>query len=138
MKYGQLIVDKREYDLLKENIANSKSPEDKIYRDSIKKLNFQLESAKIVEDGMMPTDVIRYNSIVSIQTPSNGERSYQIVTPEKGNIQQNKISVLSPMAIALFGYATGDEIEWHFPSGMNKVRIIGVKQQVGPLENEMV
>jgi len=138
MKYGQLIVDKREYDLLKDNIANSKSQDDKIYRDSIKKLNFQLESAKIVEDGMIPEDVIRYNSIVSIETPSFGERSYQIVTPDKGNIQQNKISVLSPMAIALFGYATGDEIEWHFPSGMNKVNIIGVKQQVGPLENEMV
>ena len=136
MKYGQLIIGKNEYDLLKVNIANSRSQEDKIYRDSINKLKIELQAAKIIEDGKMPDDVIRYNSIVCIQTPYNVERNYQIVTPEKSDIKQNKISILSPMALALFGYATGDEIEWQFPSGMNKIKIIRVNQQGKFIETE--
>jgi len=138
MKYGQIIIDRSEYDLLKGNIENSRSHEDKIYRDSIKKLKLELETAKIIEDGMVPEDVIRYNSIVCIRTSFNVERSYQIVTPEKSNIQQNKISILSPMALALFGYATGDEIVWQFPSGMNTIKIIGVKQQGRTIGTETI
>lgn len=137
MKYGQLIVEKNEYNLLMRNILNSRSQEDKIYRDSIHKLKTELQTAKIISKGSMPDDVIRYDSIVSIQTPYDVERSYQIVTPEMSSIKQNKISILSPMALALFGYATGDEVEWQFPSGMNIIKIIGVIQKDSLVKNEL-
>lgn len=136
MKYGQLIIDEREYALLMRNIESSRSQEDKIYRDSIKKLKTELLSAKIKKEGKMPEDVIRYNSVVSIRTPFNTESSYQIVTPEKSNIKQNKISILSPMGLALFGYAKGDRIVWQFPSGTNEIEIIGVSQQEIQLNTE--
>ncbi|PRZ23967.1 GreA/GreB family elongation factor [Flavobacterium granuli] len=138
MKYGQLIVDEREYALLMRNIESSRSQEDKIYRDSIKKLKTELLSAKIKKEGKMPEDVIRYNSVVRIRTPFNTESSYQIVTPEKSNIKQNKISILSPMGLALFGYAKGDRIVWQFPSGTNEIEIIGVSQQEIQLNTEVL
>ncbi|MBE0391327.1 GreA/GreB family elongation factor [Flavobacterium sp. PL002] len=138
MKYGQLIVDKKEYSLLMRSIADSRSQEDKIYRESLKKLKLELLTAKVIEDEIMPDDVIRFNSIVSISTPYNVERSYQIVAPEKSDILQNKISILSPMALALFGYAKGDKIIWEFPSGMNTIEIIAVKQQKSLLKKESV
>lgn len=138
MKYGQLIVNKKEYSLLMRSIANSQDQEDQIYRDSIKKLRIELLTAKMLDYDVIPQDVIRYNSIVCIKTPYNVERSYQIVTPENSDIRLNKISILSPMALALFGYATGDKIVWQFPSGMNTIKIIGVKQQGRIIENEMI
>lgn len=138
MKYGQLIVDEREYALLMRNIESSRSQEDKIYRDSIKKLKTELQSAKIKKEGKVPEDVIRYNSVVSIRTPFNTESSYQIVTPEKSDIKQNKISILSPMGLALFGYAKGDRIIWQFPSGTNEIEIIGVSQQLNQLNTEVL
>ena len=42
------------------------------------------------------------------------------------------------MALALFGYAAGDEIVWQFPSGINTIKIIGVKQQGRTIENETI
>ncbi|MDG1870404.1 MAG: transcription elongation factor GreAB, partial [Flavobacterium sp.] len=92
MKYGQLILDRREYGLLMRSIADSKSQEDKIYRESLKKLKLELLTAKVVDDNAMPEDVIRFNSVVSISTPYNVTRSYQIVTPDKSDIKKNKIS----------------------------------------------
>ncbi|CAM2992736.1 GreA/GreB family elongation factor [Flavobacterium frigoris] len=138
MKYGQLIVNIKEYRLLMRSIANSQDQEDQVYRESMKKLRTELLTAKMLDYDVMPQDVIRYNSIVCIKTPYNVERSYQIVTPEKSNIQQNKISILSPMALALFGYATGDEIVWQFPSGINTIKIIGVQQKGRTIENETI
>ncbi|WP_413997675.1 GreA/GreB family elongation factor [Flavobacterium sp. W1B] len=136
MKYGQLIVDEKEHALLMRNMESSRSQEDKIYRDSIKKLKLELQTAKIMKETKMPEDVIRYNSIVTIRTPFNTQSSYQIVTPEKSNIQQNKISILSPMGLALFGYAKGDRIVWQFPSGTNEIEIVGVNQQDSLVKKE--
>ncbi|WP_070786730.1 GreA/GreB family elongation factor [Flavobacterium crassostreae] len=138
MKYGQLIVDEKEYSLLMQTIASTRSQEDKIYRDSLKKLKLELLTAKQISYDAMPQDVIRFNSVVRISTPFNVERSYQIVTPEKSNIQQNKISILSPMALALFGYAKGDKITWQFPSGTNVIEIMEVTQQSNLLKKESV
>ena len=138
MKYGQLILDRREYGLLMRSIADSKSQEDKIYRESLKKLKLELLTAKVVDDNAMPEDVIRFNSVVSISTPYNVTRSYQIVTPDKSDIKKNKISILSPMGLALFGYAVGDKIVWHFPSGENTIEILAVEQEYNQLKNKQV
>ncbi|WP_367768390.1 GreA/GreB family elongation factor [Flavobacterium sp. WC2421] len=138
MKYGQLIIDEKEYGLLMQSIANSRSHEDQIYRDSIKKLKAEMLTAKLMNYNTIPEDVIRYNSIVKIKTPFNVECCYQIVTPEKSNIKQNKISILSPMALALFGYANGDTIIWKFPTGINTIEIISVSQENCLLNKEII
>lgn len=138
MKYGQLILDRREYGLLMRSIADSKSQEDIIYRESLKKLKLELLTAKVVDAAVMPEDVIRFNSVVNISTPYNVSSSYQIVTPDKSDIKNNKISILSPMGLALFGYATGDKIVWQFPSGENTIEILAVKQEFNHLKKEQV
>lgn len=137
MKYGQLIVAKDEYNVVMRNILNSISEEDKTLRDAIDKFKIELQAAKIMSKGNMPDDIIRYDSIVSIRTPYDVERSYQIVAPELSNNKQNKISVLSPIALALFGCAMGDEIMWQFPSGKNAIKIVGVIQKDSLVQNEL-
>ena len=128
MKYGKLILEKKEYELLKRIISMAHYHRDKSYRTSIEKLNKELQAAKIVSDNKMPTNIIRFNSIVTIETPWNVKRSYQIVTPERSDLKENKISVLAPMGLALLGYAKGDKIEWQFPMGANTIEILDVVQ----------
>jgi regulator of nucleoside diphosphate kinase len=136
MKYGNLIICQDEYNSLMKAISFSTNSGDKSYRTSLDKLSVELKSAKIVKNDDMPQDVIRFNSFVTIYTSFNVERCYQIVVPEKSNVQQNKISILSPMGLALFGYAKGDHIVWQFPSGTNEIEIIGVSQQQIQLKKE--
>lgn len=138
MKYGQLLLDRREYGLLMRSIAESKNQEDKIYRESLKKLKLELLTAKVFDGMAMPDDVVRFNSVVHISTPYNVTRSYQIVTAEKSDITKNKISILSPLALALFGYAAGDKIVWQFPSGENTIEILNVEQQCNQLLNSQI
>src|SRR5690606_30558456 len=105
MKYGEIIVEKKELEMLKNIMSMAHYHKDASYRASIEKLNNELAAAKIVSNKDMPDDVIRFNSTVTIQTSYNVTKSYQLVTPEKSDIKQNKVSVLAPMGLALFGYA---------------------------------
>lgn len=135
MKYEEIIIEKREYELLKQIISNAQHNKDKTYKASIEKLTNELKSATIVNDKFMPEEIVRFNSVVTIQTPFGEPKSYQIVTPEKSDIAQNKLSILAPMGLALFGYAISDEIMWQFPTGIHAIKILKVEQQ-NALENK--
>ncbi|MBI6117875.1 GreA/GreB family elongation factor [Salegentibacter maritimus] len=128
MKYDVIIIEKVEYELLKRIVSMAHYYKDSTYRASIEKLKNELELAKIVSEKNMPKDVVRFNSKVEIATPFSVNKTYQIVTPDQSNIKENKISILAPMGLALFGYAEGDEVEWEFPTGKNSIKIIGVEQ----------
>ncbi|WP_296149917.1 GreA/GreB family elongation factor [uncultured Flavobacterium sp.] len=127
MKYGEIIIEKKEYELLRQLLTN-KHQKDKTYRASIEKLADELKRAKIMDSDHIPEDIVRLNSIVTIETPFSEAKSYQLVAPEKSDISQNKLSVLAPMGLALFGYAIGDDVLWQFPSGMNSIKILKVEQ----------
>ena len=128
MKYNVIIIEKVEYELLKRIVSMAHYYKDSTYRASIEKLKNELDLAKIVSEKNMPKDVVRFNSKVEIATPYAKGQTYQIVTPDQSNIKENKVSILAPMGLALFGYAEGDEIEWAFPTGKNSIKIIGVEQ----------
>ena len=130
MKYDVIIIEKVEYELLKRIVSMAQYYKDDSYRASIEKLKNELDLAKIVSEQNMPEDVVRLNSKVEIATPFGVNRTYQIVTPDRSNIKENKISILAPMGLALFGYAQGDEVEWEFPTGKNLINIIKVDQIV--------
>lgn len=128
MKYGELIIEKKEYDFLKQIMSLAKYHKDNTYKASIYKLNEELKHARIINKRKMPDDVIRLNSFVTIETPYAVEKTYQIVTPDKGDIGKNRVSVLAPMGLALFGYAQGDNITWTFPLGESYINIKKVTQ----------
>ncbi len=128
MKYGEIIVEKKEFELLRRIISMAQYHKDPTYKVSIEKLSKELAMAKILTNKNMPEDVVRFNSTVTIRTAFNVEKTYQLVTPEKSDIKLNKISVLAPMGLALFGYAKEDEISWQFPSGESAIKIIEVEQ----------
>lgn len=124
----EIIIEKREYEMLRQIISNAGHNVDKTYKASIEKLANELKSATIIDKESMPEEIVRFNSIVTVQMPFGDPKSFQIVTPEKSDISKNKLSILAPMGLALFGYAVSDEIMWQFPSGMNAIKILNVEQ----------
>lgn len=136
MKYGVIIIEKKEKELLNRIISMAQYYKDENYRISISKLSEELKNARFLSNKEMPDDVVRFNSVVSISTPFSVSREYQIVSPEKSDIRQNKISILAPMGLALFGYAKGDTLKWNFPTGENIISIDDVRQQEVKLETK--
>ncbi len=128
MKYGGLVVEKKEYELIKKMTINETHGNDLGQKVSIGKLLNELKSAKLLSASEMPTDTVRLNSTVTFVIADLFKKKFKIVAPEHSDISKNKLSVLSTMGLALFGYSQDDVVEWQFPSGPNTVRIVEVEQ----------
>lgn len=129
MKYGSLILEKKEYVYLKRilNITGYSSNDQT--QKSIEKLLDELKTAHIVDEEEMPEDVIRFNSKVTVVSDTGWEKTMQVVIPSDRDVTQNKISVLMPMGAALFGYSNNDTLEWDFPVGKQQLKITSVTQE---------
>jgi len=87
-------------------------------------LEQELTRGILVDPKNVPPDVITMNSKVSITDMDSGEKKiYSLVYPSTAKIDENKLSILAPLGIALLGYRTGDIIEWRMPSGIKKIKI---------------
>lgn len=138
MKYGDLVIEKKEYVLLKRFMNLSGYYKDDTLRDSVKKLVGELESAQICDEHEMPKDVIRFNSTITIASQNGWHRKFKLVMPNDSDINNNKISILTPMGAAVMGYAEGDSITWQFPSGEQKLAIEKVEQENKYINANMV
>ena len=128
MKYGSLILEKKEYVYLKRILNISGYVGDFEIQKSFQRLHQELKSAHIVDETEIPKDVIRFNSKVKVKSNNGWERVIQIVSPVDKDVEQGKVSILTPMGSALFGYSESDVIDWNFPSGMQKLEIVAVSQ----------
>ncbi len=125
MKYSWLILDIREYEIIKE-LIHPISESANLMNSCITRLKEELKTAKLIHDAEeFPADVIRLNSIVDVSTPF-GPMKIQLVLPEYSNSEQKRISILTPMGSALIGYAERDKIMWEFPNGIQEVEILKV------------
>jgi regulator of nucleoside diphosphate kinase len=129
MKYGSLILEKKEYVYLKRILNISGYMEDFQTQRSLQKLSEELKNAMIVDEEDMPKDVIRFNSIIKVSSTENKwEKTIQLVTPTERNVKLDKISILTPMGAALIGYSEDDTVLWDFPTGKKNLHILSVAQ----------
>jgi regulator of nucleoside diphosphate kinase len=76
--------------------------------------------------------VVRLNSTVVIrEEKENKVMELTVVTPEKANIKQKLISVMSPIGTALIGFRKGQQIKWKVPAGKKTFTIMEVQNQYG-------
>jgi regulator of nucleoside diphosphate kinase len=120
METGQLIIPKREYDLLMNHLRLSSNLSDF----NKKKLNNELKTAKIVKKDVLPDNVIVIDSLVTIQDLKSGQEfTFHLVTPEEANMRKNKLSVLAPIGIALLGYTSDAVVDWEMPDGVKQFKV---------------
>ena len=130
MKYGSLILEKKEYVYLKRILNISGYSEDYETQKSLMRLSQELKTAHIVDNDEMPYDIIRFNSKVTIVFSNGMEKTIQIVVPTDKDVKNNKISILTPMGSALIGYSKEDIIVWDFPQGQQEITITDVTQDM--------
>ena len=128
-KYGNLVIEKKEFVLLKRFMNLSGYYQDDILRTSVKKLVGELETALIFDETEMPEDVIRFNSAITITSKNDWQRKFKLVMPNKSDVKNHQVSILTPMGAAVIGYAEGDSLKWEFPSGEQQLTIEKVEQE---------
>ncbi|TYP73680.1 GreA/GreB family elongation factor [Aquimarina intermedia] len=128
MKYGSLIIEKKEYVYLKRILNISEYVEDFQTQKSLIRLGEELKNALIVDEDDIPKDIVRFTSHVTVRSEIGWEKTIQIVIPAEKDAKNDKISVLRPMGAALFGYAEGDSMTWDFLTGKQQLKIVSVIQ----------
>ncbi|MBI5003608.1 transcription elongation factor GreA [Candidatus Kaiserbacteria bacterium] len=94
--------------------------------DRIRVVEESLAHARIIEHTKGNT--ISLGSQVTIQNQADKEeRSYEIVGSAEANMQEHKISHLSPLGSAMMGKKKGDIFTFETPKGSQKYKIVNVK-----------
>ncbi|MBL7045736.1 MAG: transcription elongation factor GreA [Parcubacteria group bacterium] len=92
----------------------------------IKQLEYILKNPKIVSH--KKSDTVSMGSIVNIKKDGESEKyKYQVVGSEEANMQERKISHLSPLGEAMMGKKKGEEFTFETPNGKQRYTIISVE-----------
>ena len=110
---------------------------DMVEKNAVKRLNEELAGALIVDEQDMPSDVVRFNSTVTINA-GDWNRTIQLVIPSERDTKSDKISIMSLMGMVLIGYSTGDLLRWEFPNGTKELSIVKVKQSGTPTASSIL
>jgi regulator of nucleoside diphosphate kinase len=122
----QLVVRRDDYDVIVSFLktAQVKSAFD---RKTAEELHAELKRAKLVEKEEFPDDVVRINSRVRIKEENKDNvMEVMLVTPDKADIREKKISIMAPVATALIGFRKGQKVKWQVPSGQKTFLIMDV------------
>ncbi len=93
----------------------------------IRKLEDMLTRVKIIAAHDMPDDKIYILHNVKLRDLKTKEEFiYKLVSPEESDLEQDKISVTSPMGKQLLGKKVNDEIELDVPAGKLKYKILEI------------
>lgn len=88
----------------------------------------ELERASVLPSDQVSTDTVQIGSTVTYETEKGQTRTVTLVYPGDADIEQAKVSVLTPIGVALLGLAPGQAIDWRARDGQNhQLKIVAVK-----------
>jgi len=123
---NQLVVMKDDYNLLK-TYLNNRSGKTTFDSQNAEDLLAELKKAKLVSKDEFPANVVRLNSTVRIKPEDKDYvMELMIVTPDKADIKERKISIMSPIGTALIGFRQGENVKCQVPSGKKIFTILEV------------
>lgn len=84
-------------------------------------LLYELDRANVVPPEQMSPDVVRMGSTVRYRTSDGDQREVTLVFPGQADIEQNRVSVMTPIGAALIGIRKGQSITWITRDGRKQV-----------------
>ena len=110
-----------EYDAAKEKQA--------FIEGRIKEVESKLSAAQIIDPSLIDADgKVVFGSTVELEDLETGQRMrYQIVGDDEASLENNKISISSPIARALIRKEAGETVAVITPGGQREVEIIRVQ-----------
>ena len=94
----------------------------------MQELENNLASSQIIDLKDLHDDRVVFGATVRIEDIHTGkEIRYQLVGPCESDINENKISVTSPIGKALIGKVIGDEVTVRAPGGIREFQIVDIR-----------
>lgn len=128
MKYNSLILEKKDFVMIKRFLQISHYLEDYAHKDALETLELQMAGASIYNFEDMPDDVVRLYSLITVSSATGWEKTFQVVLPTEHDIAQHKISVQSTLGASVIGLSEEDEIRYGLPANINTLKIKKVTQ----------
>lgn len=85
----------------------------------------ELERARLKADNRMEPHVVRMGSSVEYRTDSGEARKVTLVFPADADIAEGKVSIITPVGVALLGLSPGQSIDWAARDGKRHRLTIG-------------
>ena len=93
----------------------------------IQEINNNLATSVIIDTKDLTDDKVVFGTTVTIEDLNTEEvTKYKLVGPFESDINENKISVTSPIGKALIGKEVGDEVRVHTPGGIREIEIMDI------------
>ncbi len=93
----------------------------------IKELEDKISRAEVIDPAKLSGTRIAFGATVTVlDVEADKELTYQIVGADESDVEQNRISVTSPIARALMGKEPGDEVKVRTPGGQRVLEVAEV------------
>jgi transcription elongation factor GreA len=90
-------------------------------------LSYKLGNAEIIDINNLPKDRAVFGCEVVLENVETGESvEYRLVGPDESNIEEGRISVKSPLGLAIIGKEIGDEIQVNAPGGKRTYELVDI------------
>lgn len=90
----------------------------------VNRLLKQFKVAQMLSQETISGDVITMNSRVLVKDLVSGrEAEITITYPHDADNREGKVSIFSPIGVALLGRKVGDNISWRVPNGIGRFEI---------------
>jgi len=117
----------REWGDLKENSEYHDAKNDQAHLETkIARLRERIAGAVIVEEEASSGGVVGLGSTVVVSDGDGAEQTWQIVSSHDAAPREGRLSVESPMALALLGRAAGDQTSVTTPRGTRVLTVLSV------------
>lgn len=122
------ISEARKHGDLKENAEYHAAREEQGFAEGrILEIESKLSAAQVIDVKLIQNDGrVIFGATIKLHTPEKDEIIYQIVGEDEASVEENKISVTSPVARALVGKYEGDKVQVETPDGAIVYEIIEV------------
>jgi transcription elongation factor GreB len=87
----------------------------------------RLESAEIIDPCSVKVSHVQFGATVTILFEDGKERTYSIVGIDEADVNQGKISWMSPLARALMKASEGDVVTFNAPGGQQEIEVVKVE-----------
>lgn len=96
----------------------------------VNQLCYTMASARKLPPERISKTVVTMNSRVLLEELSSKKQIEITITyPQDSNNAERKVSVFSPIGVALFGRQAGDVVSWKVPGGIGRFKIIEITYQ---------
>ncbi len=128
-KIIQEIAEARSHGDLKENAEYHAAREKQGFIEGrIQMIEDQIARANVLDFSGDSSGVVKFGAYVSVVDEDSGEeKTYHIVGDLEADIDQNRISIGSPLSKSLLGRKQGDSLEVRVPKGIKEYSIVKVE-----------